>query len=142
MNEGVPPQDPQGDQVPQVNQGNQVPVNAPDMTNEEIRMAFLTLAQAMMTQVNKDVGPRVNAIESTMASRLRDFVRMNPLVFLGSKVGEDPQEFLNVVYKIVNAMGVTSREKAELVSYQLKEVGKVWFTQLKSNRPIEVGPIE
>ncbi|XP_049397379.1 uncharacterized protein LOC125861555 [Solanum stenotomum] len=48
-----------------------------------------------MAQVNQDMRPRINANESTMALRLRDFVRMNPLIFLGSKVGEDPQEFLD-----------------------------------------------
>ena len=42
-----------------------------------------------------------------MTSRLSDFVRMNPPIFLGSKVGEDPQEFLDVVYKVFSAMGVT-----------------------------------
>ncbi|KAK4726899.1 hypothetical protein R3W88_031816 [Solanum pinnatisectum] len=78
VNEGVPPQYPQGPDGSQVPQDNQVSVDPPAMTNEEIRSAFLTLAQAMMAQVNRDVGPRVNAIESTMDSRLRDFVRMNP----------------------------------------------------------------
>ncbi|XP_049354640.1 uncharacterized protein LOC125819208 [Solanum verrucosum] len=117
-------------------------MDPPAMTNEEIRTDFLTLAQAMTAQANRDVGPKVNANESTVASRLRDFVRMNPPIFLDSRVGEDPQEFLDEVYKIVNSMGVTSREKAELASYQLKEVAQVWFTQWKSNRPLEVGPIE
>ncbi|WMV24741.1 hypothetical protein MTR67_018126 [Solanum verrucosum] len=112
------------------------------MTNEEIRVAFITLAQALMAQANRDVGPRVNANESTTASRLRDFVRMNPPNFLGSRVGKDPQEFLDEVYKIVNAMGVSSREKVELVSYQFKEVAQLWFTQWKNNRHLEVGPIE
>ena len=41
--------------------------------------------------------PRVNLVESTMNSRLRDFVRMIPPNFHGSKVGEDPQEFLDGV---------------------------------------------
>ncbi|KAK4733448.1 hypothetical protein R3W88_007709 [Solanum pinnatisectum] len=77
-----------------------------------------------------------------MASRLRDFVRMNPLVFLGSKVGEDPQEFVDEVYKVVNVIGVTSIEKAELDAYQLKDVAQVWFTQWKINRPVEAGPID
>ncbi|XP_049345384.1 uncharacterized protein LOC125809870 [Solanum verrucosum] len=49
---------------------------------------------------------------------------------------------MDEVYKIVDVMGVTSREKAELASYQLKDVAQVWFTQWKSNRPVEVGPIK
>ncbi|KAK4731588.1 hypothetical protein R3W88_024576 [Solanum pinnatisectum] len=77
-----------------------------------------------------------------MDSRLREFVRMNPPMFLGSKVEEDPQDFLDEVYKVVNAMGVTSIEKVELVAYQLKDVAQVWFTQWKSNRPVEAGPID
>ncbi|XP_049410605.1 uncharacterized protein LOC125873796 [Solanum stenotomum] len=112
------------------------------MTNEEIRTAFLPLARAMTTQVNRGMRPRVNANESTMTSRLRDFVRMNPPIFLGSRVGEDPQEFFDEVYKIVNAMGVSSREKAELASYQFKDVAQVWFTQWKANRLVEAGLIE
>ncbi|KAK4729667.1 hypothetical protein R3W88_022655 [Solanum pinnatisectum] len=126
---GVPPKGLQGDQVPLGNQENEVSVVPPDMTNEDIRSALLTLAQGMTAQVNRDVWPRMNDNESTMASRLKDFVRINPPIFLGSKVGEDPQEFLDEVYKIVNAMGVSSSEKAELASYQLKDVAQVWFTQ-------------
>ncbi|XP_049358703.1 uncharacterized protein LOC125823359 [Solanum verrucosum] len=139
---GVSPQGLQGDQFPIGNQDNELPVGPPAMTNEEIRAAFLTLAQATTTQANRDVGPRVNANESTAASRLRDFVRMNPSIFLGSRIGEDPQGFLDEIYKIVDAMGVSSREKAELASYQLKEVAQIWYTQWKENRPEEAVPIE
>ena len=57
-----------------------------------------------------------------MASRLRDFTRMNPPVYFGSKINEDPQEFVDVVYKILCSMGVNEIEKAELDAYQLKEV--------------------
>ena len=71
----------------------------------------------MTTQVNLSMVPRVNVVESTMTSRLIYFVRMNSPIFLSSKVGEVPQEFLDGVYKVLSAMGVTSREKAELVSY-------------------------
>ena len=79
----------------------------------------------MIAQVNFSLKPRVNVVESTMTSRLRDFIRMNPPIFLGFKVGEDPQDLIDEVYKIVHAMGVTSREKAELASYQLKDVTQV-----------------
>ena len=81
----------------------------PKLSNRDIREASLTLARSVTNQVN--MVPKVNVAESTMTSRLRDFVRMNPPIFLGSKVGEDPQEFLHEVYKIVHAMGVNSIEK-------------------------------
>ena len=106
------------------------------MANEDFRGSLVSLAQSMMSQVNRDVEPRINTLESTMNSRLREFVRMNPLVLLGSKVGEDPQGFLYEVYKIVSDMGVTSIEKVELFAYQLKDVAQIWFTQWNSNRPI------
>ena len=68
-------------------------------------------------------------------------MRMNPLVFLGSKMGEDPQEFIWCVQG-VEFHGVTSKENVELDSYQLREVYQVWYTQWKDNRPIKSGPIE
>ena len=52
-----------------------------------------------------------------MTFRLRDFVRMNPVIFLGSKMGEYTQALIEEVYKIMHAMGVTSREKAEFISH-------------------------
>ena len=97
--EGVPPeggQDPQAFEPPQgkrvsVDQGNEVPLVPPDMNNREIREATLTLARAMTTHVTRDIGPKVNALESTMTSSLRDFVMTNPPNFLGSKMGEYPK---------------------------------------------------
>lgn len=68
----------------------------------------------MKRHVNRGVEPMVNYLEITMNIRLRDFVRINPPIFLCSMVGEDSQEFLYDVYNIVYAMGVTSTEKAEL----------------------------
>ncbi|XP_049345476.1 uncharacterized protein LOC125806778 [Solanum verrucosum] len=114
VNEGVPPQGPQDDQVL---------VDAPAMTNDEIRSSFLTLAQAMTAQVE-------------------GLCEDEPTGFLGSKVGEDPQNFLDEVYKIVNSMGVTSIKKRELAAYQLKDVAQILFTQWKSNRPIRARSID
>ena len=73
------------------------------IANGEIREALLTVARAMITQVNRDIGPIINAMNSTMTSKLRDFLRMNPSSFFGYKVGEDPQTFIDEVYKIVHA---------------------------------------
>ena len=54
---------------------------------------------------------------------------MNPPTFYGSKVDEEPQEFIDEVYKILHAMGVSSSEKVELATYQLKDVAQTWYVQ-------------
>ena len=43
-------------------------------------------------------------------------MRMNPPIFHGTKVDEDPQGFIDEVLKVVDVMGLTPREKAELAS--------------------------
>ena len=97
VKEKGPPQDgkvpkgvqvpPRVDQVPIVGEGNDVLMVPIDMTNGDIRESLLSLARSIITHVNRVVEPRVNAFESTMTSRLIDFVRMNPPIFLGSMVG-------------------------------------------------------
>ena len=77
-----------------------------------------------------------------MTSILIDFVSMNPPIFLGSKVGEYPHEFLDGVYLVLNVMAVTSREKSKLPSYQLRGVSHIWYAQWKDNRPNESDSIE
>jgi len=86
VNDGVLPQGRQGDQVPQ---GNRVPVYPPAMSNEEVRLALLMMAQAVTIQVQamkikttRGVEANVNPNVSAMASRLRDFMGMNPPIFL------------------------------------------------------------
>ena len=69
-------------------------------------------------------------------------MRMNPPIIHGSKVGEDPQEFLDGLYNVLSVMGVTSRPKAELAYYQLSDVSQIWYTQWKDNRPEVSGFIE
>ena len=89
-------------QVEKVPQGAQVRVvggsDEPlELSSKDIRETFLDLARAVTTQVNLSMVRRESVVESTMTSRLRDFVRMNPPIFLSSKVGEYPQEFIDEV---------------------------------------------
>ena len=61
---------------------------------------------------------------------------MNPLTFYGSMVEKDFQEFIDEVYKILLAMGFSTSEKAEWITYQLKDVAKAWFVQWRDNRSL------
>jgi len=38
---------------------------------------------------------------------------------------EDPQEFIDEISKVLNFVGVTLVEKAELAAYQLKDVAQL-----------------
>ncbi|TMX05179.1 hypothetical protein EJD97_001637, partial [Solanum chilense] len=96
------------------------------------------VAQAVTTQLNLSMVPRMNDVKSTMTYRLRDFVRMNPPIFIAYKVGDDPQEFIDCVYKFLSAIGVTSRDKVELASYQLINVSTVWSQGQEEPRSAKV----
>ena len=76
------------------------------MSNRDIREALIAIAQAVTMQANLSMMPRV--VEIIITTRLRDFVRVNPPIFLGSIVVVDPQEFLDGVYKFLSSMGVIS----------------------------------
>ncbi|KAH0776721.1 hypothetical protein KY290_008132 [Solanum tuberosum] len=81
------------------------------VTNAEFRVNFQVLAQAMTTQANREIVVSMNPNMGTAASRVREFTRMNRPKFHGSKVEEDPQEFIDEVYKVLMIMGVTPVEK-------------------------------
>ena len=80
--------------------------------------------QAMTTQAIRYIAPHPQQQVTTMASSLRDFSRINLSTFNKSRVDEDPQEFINEAYRIQYAMGVCLSEKAELATYQLKDVAQ------------------
>ena len=76
------------DQAPQEN--GPIPNAVPNVaTNEEFRTPFTMLTNVVANQVGRQA--------STPASRVRDFTRMNPPKFHGSKVDENPQPFMDVM---------------------------------------------
>ena len=118
---GAPSHD---EQVPPLDENatvNKTPANPPPTMEAHMRsilsqmvqvmttqaQAATVQAQAMKTQVNLDIALRPRQQVTTMASHLRDFSRMNHPTFYGSKVDEYPQEFIDEVYKILYAMGVS-----------------------------------
>ena len=76
-----------------------------------------------------------------MASRLRNFIRMNPPTVYESKVDKDPQEFIDEFYKTLLSMCLSTSEKAELATYQLKDVAQAWYVQWRDNSTLRGGPL-
>ncbi len=61
-------------------------------------------------------------------------MRMNPPEFYGSKVGEDPQMYLDEVRKITQIMHVTEEESVELAAYWMKDVAYDWVEMWRKSR--------
>ncbi|XP_049397238.1 DEAD-box ATP-dependent RNA helicase 3B, chloroplastic-like [Solanum stenotomum] len=59
---------------------------------------------------------------------------MNPPMFYGPKVDEDPQGFIDEVFKVLDVIGVSPQEKAELAAYQLKDVAQDWYEKWEDER--------
>ena len=56
---------------------------AKKVTNAELRDDFQVFAQVMITQSNSEVAVPMNPNVGKAASRIRDFIRMNPQEFYG-----------------------------------------------------------
>ena len=78
--------------------------------------AINTESQTSRDQDKKKVASQDNQHASAMATRLRDFTTINFVLFFGTDVDEYPQEFLDEVYKILFAMGLSTIEKLELAA--------------------------
>ncbi|XP_015078298.1 uncharacterized protein LOC107022104 [Solanum pennellii] len=70
------------------------PVPNQEVSNAEFKNVIQMFAQSMIYQ-NNWVHANVNKNGGSVASRVRDFVRMNPPNFLGSQANEDPENFLD-----------------------------------------------
>ena len=70
--------------------------------------AATSQAQAMMAQDNCNVVPHDHKQVGIMAYRIRYFTRMNPPTLYRCKVEEEPQEFIDEVYMILFAIGLST----------------------------------
>ena len=74
---------------------------------------------------------QVNPNAITTASTIRDFTSKNPPTFNGSNVEEDPQGFIDEVFKVLDATDVSYTEKVDLATYKIKDVAQVGYKQWK-----------
>ena len=88
----------------------------------------------LATKVAKDSWVQVNPNVSTTISGDKGFHKDESPTSFGSKVEKDLQGFIDELFKVLDAIGVPFQEKAELPSWQLKDVAQVWYEKWKDKR--------
>ncbi|PHT42617.1 hypothetical protein CQW23_16642 [Capsicum baccatum] len=78
---------------------------------------------------------------NSTATRIRNFMKMNPPEFFRSVVGEDPQLFLKEVKKITQIMHVFEDQSVELASYWLKNIAYNWVVIWEKSRRENAAPV-
>ena len=95
----------------QAPQNPQVPIGEGTMTNDKITSVIHILTLTWATQGDRGARVSVNPNVITTASRIRYFTCMNPSTFYGSMEEEDPQGFIDEVFKVIDAMGVFLKKR-------------------------------
>lgn len=84
-----------------------------------------------MTQLVAHQASRQEAGSSRVAhqdsTRARDFLACGPPEFFGTKVSEDPQEFVRQMQRTLRVVGASDTESVELASYRLHDVAANWY---------------
>ena len=99
-------------------------------------------SQALTAQTNREVMALTNLVGGICAFRVREFLRLNPSEFYGSKVEKNPNGFIDEVYKVLGIMRVSSNKTVDLSSYQLKDVAQILYEQWQDSKPIKANPID
>ncbi|XP_049399669.1 uncharacterized protein LOC125863674 [Solanum stenotomum] len=84
------------------------------------RNAIQMLAQSVDNQNNQRALVQENVNVGSATARIRDFVRMNPLEFLGSQVGEDLQNIIDEVKKIFEVEEEKLKDREEFRNKKAK----------------------
>lgn len=86
--------------------------------NVEFHQSIHTIAQLVAAQAERDA----SSVSSAEATRVGQLMKINPPNFIGVKVEEDPQGFLDEIKKIFRVMQTMNMEGVNFASYQLKDI--------------------
>ena len=60
---------------------------------------------------------------------------------MGLRLMKTPKIFINEVSKVLLSMRLSTSEKVELATYQIKDVEQAWYVQWRDNRTLSGGPV-
>ncbi|XP_075077297.1 uncharacterized protein LOC107789900 [Nicotiana tabacum] len=76
------------------------------------------------------------------SSTVREFLHLAPPLFTGSSSTEDPQDFIDHMYRILRVMHASVTEAVELASFRLRDVAVLWYEAWERSRGPDAPPAE
>ncbi|XP_070046643.1 uncharacterized protein [Nicotiana tomentosiformis] len=112
------------------------PASGPGVSYGDLRGAIQMLAQIVASQAQRsNVAPASSSQQrDSTSSRVNRFLHVDPPVFTGTDLEEDPQDFIDEMHKTLRFMRGTKTEGVELASYRLKRVAYSWFEMWEDSR--------
>ncbi|XP_060206257.1 uncharacterized protein LOC132633841 [Lycium barbarum] len=102
------------------------PAPQPGADDGTLREAVQLLTQLVAGHVYRQ-GAGDDRVDRRDSQRARDFLLCRPPEFSGSKLAEDPQEFIRQMQRTQRLISASETESVELASYRLHDVETNWY---------------
>ncbi|XP_075107668.1 uncharacterized protein LOC107769422 isoform X3 [Nicotiana tabacum] len=123
--------------------GPPAPIVPPSETGEQgMREAVQLLTRIVSIherQLESGADARRDRIGS---STVREFLHLAPPLFTGSSSTEDPQDFIDHMYRALRVMHASVIEAVELASFRLRDVTVLWYEAWERSRGPDAPPVE
>ncbi|XP_060211896.1 uncharacterized protein LOC132639469 [Lycium barbarum] len=134
--------------VPPVNVGQSESLSeAPSRTSqtppapEELRRATATAPLVSPPYASgQKMRDAIQLLTRAISTRVRDFINLEPPVFVGSNPDEYPQNFIDRMQRTLKVMHASDIESVELASYRLRDIAVQWYKTWELSRGANASP--
>ncbi|XP_070055002.1 uncharacterized protein [Nicotiana tomentosiformis] len=88
----------------------------------------LVAAQAQCQEV------AIGHADRAISAQIRDFINLDPPIFTGADLNEDPQVFIDRMKRTLRVIKATTIESVELASYRLRDNAINWYESWELSR--------
>ncbi|XP_070036414.1 uncharacterized protein [Nicotiana tomentosiformis] len=123
--------------------GPPAPIVPPSETGEQGMREAVQLLTRMVSIHERQLESGADARRDRIgSSTVREFLHLAPLLFTGSSSTEDPQDFIDHMYRVLRVMHASVTEAAELASFRLRDVVVLWYEAWERSRGPDAPPAE
>ncbi|XP_070002054.1 uncharacterized protein [Nicotiana sylvestris] len=123
--------------------GPPAPIVPPSETGEQMMREAVQLLTRMVSIHERQLESGADSQrDRTGSSTVREFLHLASPLFTGSSSTEDPQDFIDQLYRVLRVMHAFVTEAVKLVSFQLRDVVVLWYEASERSRGPNAPPAE